>query len=547
VKCVSCYLRPRMDGAKGGASADPLVRRERPAGAHPRLIPVTVAFLSLGAGALVLIATRHGPVITPDSTSYLSAAHNLASGRYIDFTLQPLTNFPPGLSVLLWFGERLATSGETASQLINAVSMVSTVVLAWALARRSIRSPSAALVVAGLTAASVSLQSLADKVVSEPLFIPLVLIALLLLDQALRSRSDRTAWWCVGSGVVTGIAFLVRYSAIALVVTGVIVLLSLGQRRPRTTRVVPTLAFSVAAVLLPLLWTIHNARLHTEDLLGARVENPQSLVEILRATARAVGSLYLPGAAQPRFAAVVGVGIIGIVVLEVWQILRRWHARTRTLEERTALVLAAFTAPYLAFAMVSYRLAGSGLDSRIMAPLYVPLLILVVAFLEQVITAHRWAGQRNVQVFGVVGLSLGLLAVSTAALANAWHVGASSREIATASGKNSSLVGRVRDLPSRALVATNAPYSLWYWSGHQPTVLSPGVAEPGVSLRPTPVHELERAACHRPPVYFAWFHESAEHDKSLESPSTLARDLALNRVASRTEGDLYRVRPRGAC
>ena len=71
-----------------------------------RRLIFALLLLSLLAVALVLLATRFGIGVTPDSTVYLEAARNLLNGRGLialaaDGELRPMTHYPPLYSSLL--------------------------------------------------------------------------------------------------------------------------------------------------------------------------------------------------------------------------------------------------------------------------------------------------------------------------------------------------------------------------------------------------------------------------------------------------------------
>ena len=62
---------------------------------------------SVMAAVLVLIATRHDPLLSPDSITYLSVADHIRSGHGItDFTDKPLAVFGPLYPLLLTAGGR---------------------------------------------------------------------------------------------------------------------------------------------------------------------------------------------------------------------------------------------------------------------------------------------------------------------------------------------------------------------------------------------------------------------------------------------------------
>ena len=80
---------------------------------------VTGAALAVIGFALAIVATRHGPRLSPDSITYLSVADHLRHGRGLtDFTGEPFTVFPPVYPVVLSvFGSSL-----TWARLVNTVS-----------------------------------------------------------------------------------------------------------------------------------------------------------------------------------------------------------------------------------------------------------------------------------------------------------------------------------------------------------------------------------------------------------------------------------------
>ena len=63
--------------------------------------------VALLGGLLVLVATRKGPLLSPDSITYLSAAQHLRAGEGLtDFTGRPLAVFGPLYPILLSVGGR---------------------------------------------------------------------------------------------------------------------------------------------------------------------------------------------------------------------------------------------------------------------------------------------------------------------------------------------------------------------------------------------------------------------------------------------------------
>ena len=86
-------------------------------------------------GVLVLIATRHDPLLSPDSITYLSVADHIRSGQGMtDFTDKPLAVFGPIYPLLLMPGGRSLMWAT----LIGAVSIAAGAALMGVLLRRRV-------------------------------------------------------------------------------------------------------------------------------------------------------------------------------------------------------------------------------------------------------------------------------------------------------------------------------------------------------------------------------------------------------------------------
>src|SRR5689334_23211459 len=69
---------------------------------------LAVGLVAISAVILVVVGTRQGSALSPDSADYISGARNLAAGRgFVNYSLQPITTFPPGFSATLALGDRL--------------------------------------------------------------------------------------------------------------------------------------------------------------------------------------------------------------------------------------------------------------------------------------------------------------------------------------------------------------------------------------------------------------------------------------------------------
>jgi hypothetical protein len=147
----------------------------------------------------------------------------------------------------------------------------------------------------------------------------------------------------------------------------------------------------------------------------------------------------------------------------------------------------------------------------------------------------------------VVGVTASVLVASTTYAA--WGYGKVAPGYASPGLARSELARGVTRLPRSDLVATNNPYLLYFLTGRQPVVFSPGAFVPGLSVRPEPLSDLERHARCSGPVYWAWFSSPEVATGQPVQPDELARQVSLTAVRKFRDGTLYRldVEKRGSC
>ncbi len=502
---------------------------------------VAVVALAASAALLTLVATRDGPVISPDSTTYLSAAEHLGRGEYQDFTQQSLTTFPPGLPVLLRIGEWLGASGENSNRLLNALSIAAAVVLTDVFARRHLRSTWFGIALTGLVAFSVVLYRMAGWASSDILFIPLCLACLLLLESMLRALGRRAFVLGVAAGALTGVAFLVRYAGAALIITGLVLLAGRFVRKRSTESMLRAAGFAGAAVIVPALWIVRDAASGADDLLGPRVARAHFPGAFPRALVDGFSGLFIPPSLVGRFGVIVLVGVAGFAVFAflMGRAPRRDGYVFRSSYPLSPLLV--FIVVYCAIAAFSYLRAGASLDERILAPVFVPIVIVIGVWV-----ADWYAGSEPLHRVLSQRLALGGLTAAAALLVVGMGIaavndGSDVRGMASVTRGEASLARQVGQLPAHALVASNDPFLLWYLSHHEPIIFSPGTTPPEVSIRRPSVPELADRVCGTRDAYLAWFGPVHGPKSSLLSPEALAQSFTVTDVAEGPGGTLFRL------
>jgi hypothetical protein len=521
------------------------------AGVGRRRDPVLVSMLATVAALATVVATRHGAGLSPDSVTYLSLARNLANGRgFVDFTGRSDTTFAPGFPALVALGIRLGLSASGAVRLINAASFAAIVVLAWRLLRRHTASSGVALLGTALIACSPALLGISDQAWSEPLFCAICLGFLLLLEDAAGTKDGRHL--ALAAGFVAGIAFCVRYAGASLVIVGVVVLL-VAERDTKTlrTRTRRAAQFLFAASLMPVVWVVRNAMTANPYLMGPRIAEHASPVTLARLLLDGAAELFVPRTFTVAWLLVAVPLMIAATAGAASVLLGCTHDRRAESARATpATALFAFLGVYSIFLLVAGRTTGASIDSRTVIPLYVPAVIVAVCAVELVVARSRLRvapEPKRPLLRHATSRLIPILAFAYVAFGAAWFLltsiedGSAARGYATEATSHSALALAVRRLPGDAVVVTDAPWSLYAASGHQPVEPSPRPLVPSDSLIPATADELARATCTRS-VFVAWF-GTPDIDGGM-----IADRLPVTLVSRFPDGDLFRLASdAGAC
>lgn len=519
---------------------------------------------------LAVWATSKGPGLTPDSVNYLVAGARAADGRALaDLHGGAWTGFPPGLPMVVALAERAGVDGQMAVRWFVACASAVLVLLAYALAFRTLTDRSASLMVAGFVAVSPALLGVTAWAFTEVPFTAMALAFLLLLaDACTGSPMPRNRLIRLGGGLVAlcWLAFSFRYVGVTLIATGVLVLL-LRYRPCGWRRAVLTAgAFGAAASIVPVLWMIRN---HRTDgtFLGQRMPSTADPISVLRDLVETVGLWVLPTGRFPILLLGAGTLVAGwLAIVAVHPSLRSKQEDVGGLGDRDELtrwsegstsptfVLATFTLVYLGY-LTFARLTTSfdDLNRRLLFPAYVPLVIL---FAVAARSSFRWSAGRRPSFGRLKGpLLLGFLAWAAVHAAVAVIDGRSAAADGlgynaarwTESSLAAGLLVEVENLGPRSsppLVLSNEPYPLWSATQIDPVLLLPmlntgqGPAEIEVESLFSMV--LARACVDQRAVLLAMYESTATPTRPERSwPRDDRRSMVL--VGSYEDGVLYRL------
>lgn len=232
-----------------------------------RLGLALVGALALAAGLAVVDARPVG--VVHDDAMYVILARALASGegyRYLNLPGgPPATHFPPGYPALLAVVSSIAPAfpaSVVVFKALNAVFLAAAVVLIARFARARAIAPWWALALGAVTAVSIPLLVLSSMVLSELLFLALVIALLPALERFAEQESTSTRAVLLGAAIAA--CAMVRSHGVVLVPAAVLVLMQ--RRRWRDAGI---LGIAAVACLLPWqLWSAAHAGQLPAPLLG---------------------------------------------------------------------------------------------------------------------------------------------------------------------------------------------------------------------------------------------------------------------------------------
>jgi hypothetical protein len=435
----------------------------------------------IGTVALLVVA-RKGVYASPDSAFYVGTARNLLDGHGLTAPpgSPPLSHFPPLFPLLL-----AAVAWVTrldpldAAGLVNAVLLGATAFLVAVVVRRRSGSVTLGVVASVAVVVAVDLLVYFGSALSEPLFVVLVLGAMVALAAAVEDQNRRWAW--VGAAVLTAGACLTRYVGVALVMAAVVVLVVDGGRR--WGRAAAFAAASLAPLAVWLAAAGRGNRPVTVHLFGA-----DYWTDGVRSLSRWVLPPFVPWPVRGAALALAVAGVVGLARSAPHPPVTE-PARGRP--DPFGLLLVVFSAAYLVVLVIDRILldATGRLDLRFLTVLHVVAIVGLVPWL------HRTVGGRARAAATVVGLALITL---HGVQAGSWVVAGLSdtdlgrRGLTAAAWRDSPVMAAIEALPPDVTVYSNAPEAIFLHTGRATSAL-PAVTD-YLSGRMRPSYEAELAA-----------------------------------------------------
>ena len=413
----------------------------------PGRSPIAAHWVALGAIALagtILLFwfTRRGIGLWEDTFDYVTSALNLARtgqlGRVDGLgEFRPLTHFPPGYPMALGLLSLLGVDIYVAARWLSCVMFGATVGLVGATTLLMTESVIGGLLAAALVLTSEVIIGVHLWALSEPLYLFLSLLTLIVLSAYLRSPRRSVLLWAAASA--GGLALLTRFVGVSLVLAAVVVLVAFPhaplRRRLRDTATFSAVAFlPIGAFLLRNLSVSGNAA----DLSQPSWHLPAAAQ--WQEAARTLLNWGLPDFVVDSLAGDASLFLVAVpIILGVGGVL--WFAR----RELGRLSSAGGRWPQLTLLSLSYGTLyaltvlgtvalvhrNTPLDDRILSPLYPTSLVLASGFVAEAWKAGgvktKWAVATACillaafQLARFRGLALTLPSDSRGFASNAWQ------------------------------------------------------------------------------------------------------------------------------
>ncbi|NKQ35041.1 MAG: hypothetical protein HF973_05425 [Chloroflexi bacterium] len=428
-----------------------------------RKVVITAVFiLALIGMAGLLLATRQGIGISPDSIVYIGAARNLADGAGLTVpfgsepgVVNPMVSRAPFYAILIAGSGLAGVDPLAGARWINAFLFGANILLvgfvSFYLTRGAVWT---AVFAVFLLMTSLVMLTIHAYAWSEAVFVLLGFSGLFLLSRYLANGRFR---WLLFAAVCIGLANFTRYAGLPFIAAGGLGIL-LFDKRPWLRRLVNAAVFGILAALPLVLWFWRNARVGGSAASRDLVFHPISRAHIIQAVDTLAAWLLIP-AGFPGLVKVGAIALLAGLVLFIG-----WLARQQKQGHDSpdgpwylARLLALFILVYSAFLVLSISFfdANTPLDDRILAPVFVAGIWLVVYNVQILLNASH--GRRLIAI-GVTAVALlfGALYLLNAAswvrVSQGQGLGFSNRV-----WQDTEIEQAINQLPADAVIYSNAP------------------------------------------------------------------------------------------
>ena len=419
--------------------------------------------LAVVSALLSAVANRSGVGWSWDTSDYVAVGKNIATGNgLLDATGLPMTVRPPGLSILIAIGDWFGLSANLTVQLLNAICAAIVVVATHQLLRVAQTKISTRIIATAFVAFSPALFWQYSMIWSEPPFIALVAVAMIISLRPMNTSK-------FVSLVILFIAlFFVRYVGPVFAIAIAIASTWFDRRQLDLFKSALTNFLILAISLIPVWFWLQRNENIDGTLTGARTPGYGSLLDPLKTFTATTGSwltgspveggIYLSWNDYPQSTKILGVlFVLIIVVLLAVHIVRLFSQKSDFAQSSVLLLSASISVIYIAFSAYRFVHFELGpLDNRMMIPIFVPLVIVVAITLDRVRFNKNWIHQSFTTLFIVFVAFQAVLSIN-----DAIRFGRDGRYWSAQAFQDQPIHQFVKSLPKSSSLMSNQPQQLF--------------------------------------------------------------------------------------
>ncbi len=376
----------------------------------------------LGAAHILIRTSNYGPELTSDTWDYISVAESLAAGDgFKDYLQRTYIDGGPGYPLLLAFFGLLGIDPVDTGRFVNIIGFGLIILLTGYQLNRYVRFRFLAVVGSVAVMTSLSVSRIAAYLMTEILYIVLMLLALIQMRIFLKSEEDSPRFALALSAGFTALAIITRYAGIAVLLTGIIMILV--GRNFKIRHKLKYAAFYSSISLFPFgVWMIRN-QLTMGTFWGRSTNYQSSLLDYIES----FGNLFISDILVLRPGSDWFIYLICTVVcLIIWGTIQKRTELNQTQVPSDSSKYGLHLSLFGLFALISIWVLlfsassigdADSFSERLLIPIYVPVIIVALVLLDLLLRrlARKWTASGLVLVclistgiLGSISLSLRL-------------------------------------------------------------------------------------------------------------------------------------------
>ncbi|HOE12572.1 MAG TPA: hypothetical protein PLQ35_12350 [bacterium] len=477
-----------------------------------------------------LSTSKYGIGLTADSIHYISAANNLADGNgLVEYDGIPQVSWPPLYACLLALLSLASIPIPSGARVIHAILFAVILFCSGEIFRRHCRSRWLVLFAIFMLSVSYSLVSISICMWSEPLFIVLLLLTVLLIPSCFRRQSIRRL---LAVSLLTALFCLQRYIGVTLALTISAIILAYWPESSRRKRVVLSVGFLIVSCFPLVLYLIRNYML-TSTLTGYRGSSPNTLYDNIHYLLDGISIWFIPVEIPLWIREVLLLlfgGAAGIHILY-----KIWQGRRSPTRDVQVPVMALFTWIYiLTLVALSTTVAFQRIANRFLLPIYVFVVFLFVKSADDLLGHYSHVRlQKTVVSIFLVALSFCWMGYMIPHIHGkvVHHRKCGTGEYNIERWKESDMIRVIQREPIQGKIFSNAA-DIMYIFTDRPATMGPFRAET--------IEEFREKLSKDGPNYLVWF--DACRKDYIYNLDEIQSIFALELIRECQDGAIYRIR-----